>query len=102
MNYEFKNFGDQLVFNISGDLQFEDHEKFGQILKSISDNRPSSCIFDLENMTSFDSAGIGMLMIAYQHSTKESWRMTVRNPIRQVRKLLEIVNRQDLLAERAA
>ena len=100
MNYDIGQFGEEMVVWLREDLQFEDHGDFKNVLDRMSEERPKRCTFDLSELTSTDSAGLGMLMIAHNTSKAENWRMTIRNPIGQVRRLLEMANIGESIAIR--
>lgn len=82
--------GDAMTIKLSGELTFNDHGAFRDMLKQISSSGCQCCAMDVGDLTSIDSAGLGMLMIAYDASVKEHWKFVIAHPKGQVKRLLEI------------
>ena len=64
MLYNMSTHGDEVVVRLSEALIFEDHERFREVLGELSKTKCKRCVLDLSSVTSVDSAGLGMLMIA--------------------------------------
>ncbi|WP_159104335.1 STAS domain-containing protein [Sneathiella glossodoripedis] len=79
-----------LTISLSETLSFEDHERFRDILDSIKSTQLNKCIFDLNRLESIDSAGLGMLMIAFETAEESNLDFSLYKPQGQVKKLLEI------------
>lgn len=79
-----------LKISLAEKLTFEDHDNFRELLKLVSKNEHKRCEFDLENLYAIDSAGLGMLMIAYETAEKAGVKFTLSKPSGQVERLLEI------------
>lgn len=71
-------------------MSFSDHGLFRDMLTNIRKAAPKTCIFDLSELVSVDSAGLGMLIIAHEASKKEGWALTLQKPQPHVMKLLEL------------
>ena len=71
-------------------LTFEDHDNFRDILKNIKDATQSHCAMDLSQLKAVDSAGLGMLMIAFETAEKNNLDFSLVSPNGQVKRLLEI------------
>jgi anti-anti-sigma factor len=71
-------------------MSFSDHSVFRDLLSEISKAKAQSAIFDLSELISIDSAGLGMLMIALEESRKSGWALSLKAPQGHVRKLLEL------------
>lgn len=71
-------------------MTFSDHSQFRDLLTEISRAKAHSAIFDMSDLVSIDSAGLGMLMIALEESRKGGWALSLRAPQGHVRKLLEL------------
>ncbi|MDF1719892.1 MAG: STAS domain-containing protein [Minwuia sp.] len=97
MNYEIGDYGDEIFVRINGNVVFDDHEKFREILNAIKDREPKTCIFDTERIGSMDSAGVGMLMVAYEACKTDNRRFLIRKPTDTIRNLMEIVGHGDIL-----
>lgn len=71
-------------------LSFSDHAKFREMLTAIDREKPLRCVFDMSELVSIDSAGLGMLMIAHQQSTKSGWALSLQGAKGHVKQLLEL------------
>jgi HptB-dependent secretion and biofilm anti anti-sigma factor len=71
-------------------MSFSDHSVFRDLLIEISKAKAQNAVFDLSELVSIDSAGLGMLMIALEESRKGGWALSLRSPQGHVRKLLEL------------
>jgi|GEM_PF-2711281 len=97
MNYEIGDYGDEIFVRVNGNLVFDDNEKFREILDFIRNRKPKTCIFDTERIGSMDSAGVGMLMVAYESCKAENRRFLIRKPTDAIKSLMLIVGRDDIL-----
>ena len=79
-----------LTIKLSGALTFDDHGVFRDLLRQISSSGCERCAMDVGELKSIDSAGLGMLMIAFDASVQERWKFVISNPKGQVKRLLEI------------
>lgn len=80
----------QLTISLSEKLTFEDHNNFRELLKLVTGSEHRSCTIDLKNLDTIDSAGLGMLMIAFETAEKAGMNFQLSKPQGQVEKLLEI------------
>jgi HptB-dependent secretion and biofilm anti anti-sigma factor len=71
-------------------MSFSDHSIFRDLLTEISRNKAQTAVFDMSELVSIDSAGLGMLMIALEESRKAGWALSLKAPQGHVRKLLEL------------
>lgn len=71
-------------------MSFSDHGIFREMLTKVRQAGAKSCVFDLSELVSVDSAGLGMLIIAHEAAQKEGWKLTLQKPQPQVMKLLEL------------
>lgn len=71
-------------------LSFEDHDNFRELLKIFESKENKSCSVDLQNLSAIDSAGLGMLMIAFETAEKNGINFQLAKPQGQVKRLLEI------------
>ncbi len=84
-------------FAMSGKFTFSDHEKFRQILQEIASADVATVIFDFNNITFIDSAGLGMLLMAKEEADKKKLPVKLKNT-RTINKILT-VSRFDNLFE---
>ena len=92
MLYNMSTHGDEVVVRLSEALIFEDHERFREVLGELSKTKCKRCVLDLSSVTSVDSAGLGMLMIAYQDSRQRRYDLVLQGPTGQVKRLLQITD----------
>lgn len=71
-------------------MTFSDHGPFRDLLSDIGKAKTQTAVFDLSELVSIDSAGLGMLMIALEESRKNGWSLSLKAPQGHVRKLLEL------------
>ena len=77
-------------------MMFSDHGAFRSLLKEISQSGAKKCIFNLSGLTSIDSSGLGMFMIALDEARNSHWTLTIKSPQGHV-KLLLVPGRFDKL-----
>ncbi|MFD1697272.1 STAS domain-containing protein [Roseibium aestuarii] len=82
--------GDQFTAWLSGQLKYQDNGAFRQLIEQINAAQVRNCVFDLSELSSIDSAGLGMLVIASDNSENHGWKIEVRNVRGQVRKILDL------------
>lgn len=92
MNHRSAQMDGALTIRLSGHFTFEDHGVFRDLLKEISSSGCKQCALDICELKSIDSAGLGMLMIAYDTSVQEHWNFVITRPRGQVKRLLEITD----------
>ncbi|MBL4666424.1 MAG: STAS domain-containing protein [Sneathiella sp.] len=79
-----------LTITISDKLTFEDHNEFRDLLRLFDNKDHKHCRFDLQGLKTIDSAGLGMLMIAFETAEKAGIQFQLYKPDGQVKQLLEI------------
>jgi len=57
--------GEEVEVRFVGALTMNDQAAFRTMLADVSQRKPRHCAFDLRELESIDSAGIGMLLIAF-------------------------------------
>lgn len=90
MKYEVKSGQEHVEIRLKERMSFNDHGRFREVLNSIRKATPKACIFDLSELSSVDSAALGMLMIAHDQAKQDGWSMSLRAPQAQVRRILEL------------
>lgn len=84
--------GDDVEIRLSGTLTMEDHGTFRSLLADVTRRQPKHCAFDLRELDSIDSAGIGMLLIASEEAKKSTWTLSLDNPTGHVRRVFELAD----------
>ena len=77
-------------------MLFSDHRTFRALLTEISQSGVKKCIFNLARLTSIDSSGLGMFMVALDEARKGRWTLTIKSPQGPVKSLL-VLGRFDKL-----
>jgi len=98
MQVEKRTNDTSLEIKFSGNLSFSDHSAFRSLLSDVSRDGVRSCVFDLSGLTSIDSAGLGMFMIARDEAAKNGWKLTIKSPKGRVKSLFDIARFDKLLA----
>jgi anti-anti-sigma factor len=86
--------------NLGDSMTFSDSGAFRALLQEVTKAQVSSCVFDLSELRSIDSSGLGMFMIARDEAKKRGWSLTLRAPQQQVLSLLKLAKFDSLLAIR--
>jgi anti-anti-sigma factor len=84
--------GDDLEIRLIGTLTMDDHAAFRSLLSDVTQRKPRHCAFDLRDLETIDSAGIGMLLIASEEAKKSNWGFSIDNPAGHVRRVLELAD----------
>ncbi len=83
---------------LGGSMRFSDSGAFRALLAAITKAGTESCVLDLSELESIDSAGLGMFMIARDTASKGGWALSLRSPKGQVKSLLALGKFDQLLA----
>ena len=94
MDYIVNDTGTSLEINLSGRMEFNDHNRFRELVNSISGERKKSIVFNLSNLDFIDSSGLGMLIIAQSIATQNHLGFSLRNPKEMVKRILEVAKFQ--------
>ena len=78
-------------------MLFADHRAFRSLFKKISQSGVKKCIFNLSALTSIDSSGLGMFMVALDEAKKVHWALTIKPPQGHVKSLLGLSRFDKLL-----
>ena len=90
MEVNAQSSGDALVFELSGVLTFDDHEKFREVTNSIVNARANSVELSLSQLSMIDSAGIGMLLLANDKAKKSGIPLSITGVKGHVAKAVEL------------
>ncbi|MBS8262350.1 anti-sigma factor antagonist [Roseibium polysiphoniae] len=90
MNLRTECNGTQYTAFISGQLQYQDNGAFRTLVDDMTEANVKNCVFELSDLTSIDSAGLGMLVIASDAGKQNGWSLTLSGAKGQVRKILEL------------
>jgi anti-anti-sigma factor len=78
MNLTTTQDGTTFHARIAERLAFSDHKAFRELLKQVSASGAKTCVFDLSQLNSIDSAGLGMFVVAHEEGQANGWSLVVR------------------------
>lgn len=76
--------------SLSGDLSFADHGRFREVLEEINKSMENVVVLDIQQVSSIDSAGIGMLLIAAEQAGFRKQKFSVNRPTGQVERIIDL------------
>ena len=76
--------------SLSGDLSFADHGRFREVLEEINKSGENVVVLDIQQVSSIDSAGIGMLLIAAEQAGFRKQKFSVNRPTGQVERIIDL------------
>ncbi|MDR3494347.1 MAG: STAS domain-containing protein [Ancalomicrobiaceae bacterium] len=89
--------GSTFQAHMSGRLSFSDHQAFRVLMQDIEKSKAKACVFDLSQLTSVDSSGLGMFIIAAEAAKSGNWHLTLKGATGQVNQLLYLAKFDKLL-----
>lgn len=96
MQLEFK--GDSSQVALIGELTFNDHGVFRDMLKRLMQTRDQQIVFDLSRLNFVDSAGLGMLLIARDEVGKAKRNLLLSHPQQQVERMFVVTKFEKLFS----
>lgn len=97
MIYKLAHSGSEFVADLSGDLSFSDYRDFQDVLKKMAALTAKSVVLSINKLSSIDSAGIGMFLIAAEQAEKNGQMFSVLSPSGQVERILKLADLKDVL-----
>jgi anti-anti-sigma factor len=82
---------------ISERLSFADNGLFRKLLEDMVASKTGHWVLDVSALTSLDSAGLGMFIIAMENAKKAGSTLILRSPTEHVRKLIELSKMDKLI-----
>ncbi|MCK5545970.1 MAG: STAS domain-containing protein [Rhodospirillaceae bacterium] len=82
---------------VSGQMSFGDNVEFRSIVEGIKSDSLKTCKFNVKDLESIDSAGLGMLVLAKEVATEHGTEMIIQSPRGQVKKMLDITKFGELI-----
>ena len=98
MKNETRVVDDQFVAVFSDKLSFADHATFRDTIRMMVESGKKKFVIELNRLQSIDSAGLGMFLIANEEAQKGDWKLILRSPQGQVKRMLELAKFGDLVA----
>ena len=82
--------GDIFLAKLSDRMEFSDHTMFRTLLDDVCSSGAKKCVFDLSDLNSIDSSGLGMFMVAHDTAKTSGWSLCLKAPRGHVKTLLEL------------
>lgn len=82
--------GDTFTAKISERMEFSDHTVFRVLLDDVCGSGAKNCVFDLSELSSIDSSGLGMFMVAHETAKTNGWSLSLKGPKGHVKALIEL------------
>jgi anti-anti-sigma factor len=82
---------------LSERLSFADNGVFRKLLDEMLASKASNWVLDISGLSSVDSAGLGMFIIAMESAKKAGLTLVLRSPSDHVRKLIELSKMDKLI-----
>ena len=90
MEYSSQINGSACIISFNGQMTFSDNDTIRTVISEIEGGDFTSCSIDLSELTSIDSAGLGMLLLINDASTDCGKSLEISGAAGQVEKMLEI------------
>ena len=96
IDIEITPHGDVSIVRVTGRIvDGEPAEKLKRCLRQLSEDAPADTILDLEGVTWFDSAAIGILVAHYISRNKHGKRVLLLNAGDKIRRLMDLARLSD-------
>ena len=82
---------------LSERLSFADNGVFRKLLDEMLASKARNWVLDISGLSSVDSAGLGMFIIAMESAKKAGLTLVLRSPSDHVRKLIELSKMDKLI-----
>jgi anti-anti-sigma factor len=97
VDYVIRESGKVSEIALSGQLTFEDHEKFRGMIDTLRGQPGRAITVDLGGLDFIDSAGLGLLLLLHEAVGASDSRCALRTPQGQVRRLLAVARFETLV-----
>ena len=84
--------------HLSDRLSFADNGAFRKLIDEMLNSKARHWVFDLSGLTSVDSAGLGMFIIAMETAKKAGLSLVLRSPTGHVKNLIELSKMDKLIS----
>lgn len=96
MQYSISNEGSQRIARIEGQVTFQEQKDFRELLNTMFSETSGNYVFDLNNVTHIDSAGLGMFLIGRKRAQEVGATVALHKPPSNVRHTLELAKFHEL------
>lgn len=90
MKQETNIVDDQFIISLSEDLSFADQATFREVIDRANESGKNKCVFELNQLVSIDSSGLGMFLLACEEARKSNWSLVLRGAQGQVKRMLTL------------
>lgn len=90
MELKMDKSGDELKLQFTNDITFDDYNGFRPILDELENNNYKNCVMDLRKVDYIDSAGLGMLLLVHEATSKINITPQIITAEGQVQRMLEL------------
>lgn len=97
MNYTIAVSETEFAAKLSGDLSFVDHGRFREILERMKETKSRVVVLRIGGVSSIDSAGIGMLLIAAEQAKRTKQNFSVAGANGQVDRIIQLANLGEII-----
>lgn len=98
MEYSVSDTATAREITMTGAFGFADNGKVRKIIEELGAASAADCVIDLADVSTIDSAGLGMIILINDAVSGSDKSLTLRNPQGQVRKMLEISKFDELMS----
>ncbi|WP_181905307.1 STAS domain-containing protein [Aestuariispira insulae] len=89
MYYDADDENGAKAVKLYGELTFNDHGSFNDLIEELSTGGTSNISCDLSGLEFIDSSGLGLLLLLTDRAKKNGWTLTFLKPQGQVAKMLK-------------
>lgn len=101
MKYEIRKRPGVTEFRLKGRMEFADHSVFKTLVEAFDAAERSDIIFNLDELDTVDSSGLGMLIIAREEAGRRGLRFALEKPRREVKRVMDLARFERLFEIRA-
>lgn len=98
MEYSISQHEAERTVSVQGSLSFRDMKNFRDLKDTLFSSENSQYIFNLSDVNFIDSAGMGMLLIAYKHARDQNADFMIKTENERVRSILTSTGLMELFA----
>lgn len=90
MEFQSRSTPDALEAQLTGRLEFTDHDRLRDIIAALDDTKARRFVLNLSGLEFIDSAGLGMLLILQEEAEQRNIKMIVSGPQGDVKRSIDL------------
>ncbi len=102
LNFDIQRYEGVTEIVLKGGLGYADHRTFLEVMAEFNVPAGHQLVFDLSNLESVDSSGLGMFLIANEEAKKKSLRFRISHPRSDVLRIMNLGKLNKILDIRAS